>query len=352
MSAQLPAFAKALKRRHQLFQNQKVSRRVRAQWTDENDPPVLNDLPSDASPPRKSLRSRRVRALEKDEIRAPAAAKRHSNDLTEDTDCSDPGGLSAIEPLDDVSSLRTENAELLRRLRALKHENRELLQGRTNLRNELAALKSKGADYLSVSKKLISCEQETETVRKLIETNTAQIVELDYAYNSLENDYKRHLDLQKLDPESTALQQLEINRLTRDIEHLRSGWKPDEVGTRNRFHTAPDDPLMDFRRSIPRSTQTIPSAMKDNLRFGHDSFHSRPNADIPVAKLTDVQLREQVQFLTEEKAEKERLLNRAPPKGANRAHVRAQKAELDDEITALSACFSKVRLEMKRRGLY
>jgi hypothetical protein len=251
-----------------------------------------------------------------------------------------------------VSSLRTENAELQRRFRALKHENRELLQTRAELRSELVALKSNGADYPSVSKKLIACEHETETVQKLIETNAAKIVELDYAYNSLENDYKRHLNFQKLDPESTALQQLEINRLTREIENLRSGWKPDEDGARNRFHTAPDDPPMDFRRSIPRSTQTIPSAMKDNLCFGDDSFHSRPNADIPVTKLTDIQLREELQFLTEEKAEKERLLNRAPPKGANRAHVRTQKAELEDEITGLSSCLSKVRLEMKRRGIY
>jgi hypothetical protein len=94
--------------------------------------------------------------------------------------------------------------------------------------------------------------------------------------------------------------------------------------------------------------------MRVNLCFGGggDDSLGRVAKQIPAEDMSDVELKDRFESLSREKEEKERQLSRAPPKGSNLAHVRRQKEELDNEIVKIGSLLSKVKLEMKRRGIY
>jgi hypothetical protein len=322
MNRELPAFAKALKRRHQPLTNRKN--------VGSQNSPV-------SSRPRQSLPSRRTSVFE-DEDERPIGS-RDSSDLTEDTEDCDHQTLSAIQIVE--PSFRTNIAECQRRLRELQHENRNLLQMNRYMMGELADLKADSFTFTHMTGKLFARQRAVDELSQLIQSKDAEIACLCQSRTKLESDYKRMLDLRSLDAEAISSKQLEISRITREIESLRSGAR------------VVDDPRCSLRGAVDNPpvgrVQAVPSAMKDNVYFGDDG---KAASEMTVGQMSDAELRARLQALTKEKEEKEWLLSRAPPKGANSAHVRRQKEQLDEDVAALDRVLSKIRLEMKRRQIY
>jgi DNA repair exonuclease SbcCD ATPase subunit len=316
MNRELPAFAKALKRRHQALNTT-----------------LHTETPSFPSQSRQSLPppSHRIPSFETSD------PKRDSSDLTEDTEDCDHQQLSAIH-------FRTDASELQRRLRFLQQENRNLLQTNREMMSELSDLKADNFDFPQMSRKLTVTQREIHELTELIQSADTELTSLHQARIKLESDYKRLLDLRSIDSESIASNQFEINRITREIESLRSNGR------------IVDDIRSSFRNVVENQPkwqpQVVPSAMKDNLHFGDENSDGKGIVNIPVNQMNDGELRTRLQALTKEKEEKERMLNRAPPKGVNSAHVRRQKEQLDEEVVALDKILSKIRLEMKRRQIY
>jgi hypothetical protein len=87
--------------------------------------------------------------------------------------------------------------------------------------------------------------------------------------------------------------------------------------------------------------------MRDNFGFDAEPPEVETRRDVPLDEMTDGELRLRFDGLSQERQEKERKLNRAPPKGANLAHVRRQREELDEDVLRLGSLLAKVRLEMK-----
>jgi chromosome segregation ATPase len=291
--------------------------------------------------------SRQAQLYQEDDDYPTPVQKQESDTATEDTDSSSAQQLSVIEQ-EKPTAVRADTADLQRKLRSLEQENRSLFQSNRENMSELADLKTESVDYNQISRKLSACEHEIDELSQVIKSKDASINALEQAYTKLENDYKKLLGLRTRDSELLSAKQIEISRLTREIESLRTNARFDDEPPRTHIRSvAEEQPVW------PKSqASVVPSAMKDNVHFGDSYSEARPTTNIPVTQMNDSELRLRLQTLTKEKEEKERFLNRAPPKGANLAHVRRQKAELDDQVVELDALLSKVRLEMKRRQIY
>lgn len=107
--------------------------------------------------------------------------------------------------------------------------------------------------------------------------------------------------------------------------------------------------------TVPPSTYSIQPkgnvhpAMKDNLFFEEPP---KKADDLNVQNLTDDELREKYKHYTQLKDSKNWILSRAAPKGANFSHVRQEKEKLADECDELARICSKIKLEMKLRGIF
>jgi phage gp46-like protein len=86
--------------------------------------------------------------------------------------------------------------------------------------------------------------------------------------------------------------------------------------------------------------------------FGDDPPVNQTIRDFHVDEMCDVELNTRLQSLTREKEAKERIFNRAAPKGSKMAHVRVQKDQLEDEINCLAGQISKLKLELVKRRAY
>ncbi|OHS93936.1 hypothetical protein TRFO_39889 [Tritrichomonas foetus] len=95
----------------------------------------------------------------------------------------------------------------------------------------------------------------------------------------------------------------------------------------------------------------IHPAMKDNLNINFGDNEQKA-CDINVKVMNNVELRQQYESYLKKKESKEWLLSRAPPKGANKSHVRQEKEKLSDECDELARIVSKLKLELKLRGIY
>lgn len=90
-------------------------------------------------------------------------------------------------------------------------------------------------------------------------------------------------------------------------------------------------------------------AMRDNLFFEETP---KKADEINAKSLTDDELREKYKTYTQLKESKNWILSRAPPKGSNFCHVRQEKEKLADECDELARICSKIKLEMKLRGIF
>jgi predicted RNase H-like nuclease (RuvC/YqgF family) len=260
-----------------------------------------------------------------------------------------------IGPVDAVtrnnhSSMRVMNSELERQIHELQLQNRSLHQKNREMMNELTILKSENARFTQVSKQLAAAQREVAELSQLLRSKEASISALDEAYHKLETDYKRLLDNRSIDADSLAAKQTEINRLQQELDQCKFNRRLDDDPPIGRFRPQseeqpPPPPQQQQRREVP-------AAMRVNLCFGSDDSLARMARQIPVEDMSDMELKDRFESLSKEKEDKERQLNRAPPKGSNLAHVRRQKEELDNEIVKLGSLLSKVKLEMKRRGIY
>jgi hypothetical protein len=171
------------------------------------------------------------------------------------------------------------------------------------------------------------------------------IAKLTVDYDLRQKDCARLLENRSLNIEKSAAKQKELVYLQQELEQCKQSSRITEE-PRSRYRP-PKEP--DFVR---RPTAVIPPAMKDNLVFGDDRPLNRAVHDFTVVQMSDAELKLKFQTLTREKDEKERILNRVPPKEAKMARVRIEKDQLDDEVNTLGLQISKVQRELGRRGIY
>jgi chromosome segregation ATPase len=366
----LPAYAIALKNRRRSQQPQmnpgsrdssldsepKGSRRRRDENAPDNDDGLFERTKAEA--PRRSL-PRQMSRKSADEGDAliefsPMKPKRPAENLSNATEemSSDHQQFSGISHTNDVRRLERENAELQAECRDLEEEIKSLQQQNRELVSDITAMKGDSYKTAQLSKALASAQREIDELRQIIQSKDANFASLDRDYKALENDYKRRYEMRSAESDALRVKQMEIVRLQKELDQYRTSSRLDEPAhdVRERIHprAVPEEPV----HVPPRSFGQVPAAMRDSLRFGVEDNPPRVEFDAPVTEMGERELKSRLAALTQEKEEKERKLNKAAPKGANLAHVRRQKEELDEEIIALNRQISKLRLELKRRDIY
>jgi chromosome segregation ATPase len=241
------------------------------------------------------------------------------------------------------------NSELERQVHELQLQNRSLQQKNREMMSELTILKSENARFTQVSKQLVAAQREVAELSQVLRSKEASISALDEAYGKLEADYKHLLDSRSIDADGLSAKQMEINRLQQELDQCKFNRRLDDEPPIARFRAQNEE-----QAPLPPQQQRreVPAAMRVNVCFGGDDSPARMAKHIPVEDMSDAELKDRFESLSREKEDKERQLNRAPPKGSNLAHVRRQKEELDNEVVKLGSLLSKVKLEMKRRGIY
>ena len=104
--------------------------------------------------------------------------------------------------------------------------------------------------------------------------------------------------------------------------------------------------------AIVNGKGNVHPAMKVNIPFGNNNEEPSKASDIDAKSMDNKLLREQYELYLKKKEGKEWLLSRAPPKGMNKSHVRQEKEKLADECDELSRIVSKLKLELKMRGIF
>jgi hypothetical protein len=361
MSTAMPAFALAFKRRRQNQHQSKGSAddddvRISNQNL-ENDPirsSMIRPFKSRQSLPQPS------RPVYEDDDpltdASPLSSESDRRSVGEDpTDDFGSDHLSVgMPPVDaatrsDQSSMRVMNSELQRQVHELQLQNRSLQQKNREMTSELTILKSENTRLAQVSKQLAAAQREIAELSQVLRSKEASISALDEAYDKLEADYKHLLDSRSIDADGIAAKQMEINRLQQELDQCKFNRRLDDEPPIARFRAQKEEQPLPPQQPPRRE---IPAAMRVNLCFGADDSLARVAKQIPVEDMSDGELKDRFESLSKEKEDKERQLNRAPPKGSNLAHVRRQKEELDNEVVKLGSLLSKVKLEMKRRGIY
>jgi hypothetical protein len=223
----------------------------------------------------------------------------------------DPPSPSRAFP-DELSQLRNSNSDLQRELAQLRRELR-------NEKDEAARLKQS----------FEAAERKIEELTSLLKTKDASLSSLQFAYETLEDDFRGLADVHAANSESLRLRQLEIQRLQLELENFRGN-------SNRRYYPVMEAPRVSYRPVVQESP---PPKVE------------RGEEEIPLSELNEDQLRNRLDVLSREKAERERLLNHAAPRGAKLAQVRIRKQELEEEAIKLGALVSKVRLEMRRRQI-
>jgi hypothetical protein len=332
MTDDLPPFALALKRRRQT-QQQKSS------------PTSDHVLPN---PRRLSPESPDASSSSPRPNRAPVRKSPHR--LPDDDACfpdsSPPGEPGGVDPPrsrasspDEVERLRASNADLQHRLRELEHQNREMA-------DELADLRAEGASAARLTRSLDAAKREIGDLTALVKSKDASIASLEFQFEKLEDDYRRLADIHAADSETLKARQLEIRRMELEMEQ----WKRTRADDTNRRYPPPivEAPRQFYRSPDRDLARFSPPAVRDDPPIVAEQ---RPVEEIPIAELSDDELRSRLEVLTREKAEKERLLNHAAPRGAKLSQIRMQKQELEEEAIRLGSLISKVKLEMRRRQI-
>jgi hypothetical protein len=235
---------------------------------------------------------------------------------------------------DEIYALRASNAQLQQRMEELEQQNELLQQQNREIIDEMVALRSESRR----SAQAADAQRKIDELTQVLKSKDASIAAINQEYQTLEIDYQRLVDMRAADADSLRAKQLEVNLLQQELEQLRFSRR---VG---------DEPPV---RPPPKREFGLPlPAVRNSLGFEAEQPELDAWRDVPVADLTDGELRLRFDGLSQERQEKERKLNRAPPKGANLAHVRRQKEELDEDVVRLGSLIAKVRLEMKRRRIF
>lgn len=319
---------------------------------------------------RKSLPSQRKYMDEDDEVSDFSPINDDSRIRRNPTEFSEVGNddidesrhqMPNISDADEISALKSVITDLQAQIKDLEQENRRLQQTNRSLTNEITQLKTTSRQTEQLEQELEDRETTIDELQQVIKSKEASFAALDRDYRTLESDYKRLSDMRSAESENAMAKQMEmmmdINRLQKELDQIRYTNQDDRFKLRE---PVLDDPVISrFSRNDPqpplvRRGVDVPSAMKDNLRFGDETLphQQKPFYDVLVEEMSDQEMRDRLRELSTEREEKERLLNRVPPKGSNMSHVRRQKEELDDEIVEIGKKIGKLKLEMKKRGIY
>jgi hypothetical protein len=209
-----------------------------------------------------------------------------------------------------------------------------------NLSEELREKNRGHFDFARISKDLAAAEREVGELNDIIKVKDARINALEKELKAHEGNVRRLTEMHTADAEHIGQMQYEITRLQREL-----GEYPPPRDTFAKSARLSFRPVLD---EVKRPPTAIHPAMLDHVCFD-EAACSATLSQIP--EMTDQQLRETLQGTIRNKEEKERRANKVPPKGTNVAFARREREQLEDEVAELAKVVSKIKQEMKKRGI-